>query len=452
MFRTLIISTCLYILLLPIRPLHIVAQNEVHLAFTGEVGGLPAGEVHETAELRSASLAIGVLGAAAAANADFAKGAAQMGFGAMSMAGSGVTNLGLERIHTLLEEMRHEGIECAGVKAMADYATLDRNGRRIGLVAFGTALHTIDMTDSLMPSNMVAALAEKCDIVIVAFSTEGRGTHTAYAPAQHLPSVAFAHKCIDAGADIVVGDGLMSAGAASSSIGPLELYHDRLIIYGLGQFCTPMGRGQTGAAGVAPLIETTLYADGTFKSGRIVSFRQRGREGPLPDTRSEALRIIKNMTQRDMPDTPLGIDADGTITPTTEPAYALAMKMLTEAERHKGKRYQMGANGPNAFDCSGFTSYVFAKFGIKLERMAAAQYTQGHAVDRKNLRPGDLVFFTRSSVRGVGHVGIVYSVDKQHDSFKFIHASVSKGITIDDFSTSAYYIKRYVGARRILED
>ena len=138
------------------------------------------------------------------------------------------------------------------------------------------------------------------------------------------------------------------------------------------------------------------------------------------------------------------------IASTSESAYLQAMKLLSEAQRHKGKPYRMGATGPNVFDCSGFTSYVFAKIGIKLLRTASAQYTMGMPVERHSLQPGDLVFFTRSSVRGVGHVGIVYSVDKKTGSFSFIHASVSKGITIDNFAKSGYYIRRYVGARRLL--
>lgn len=371
---------------------------------------------------------------------------AEAGFTAVSLAGSHVADFGIEGIQTTINSLRDAKVEYAGVKAMQDYKIFERGNHRYGLIAFGTSVHTISMADSTLVRNMVSGLDEQCDMVIVAYSID----HTNPANPQHIgqeemqSEINFAHVCINAGADIVIGSG-------HTQPQPIELYKDRLIIYDLGHFCTP-ATSHSSNQGAAPLIEATLFADGTFKSGRIVSFKQKGTSGPKADNTHESAKIIKAATRQHFPKTELEITDEGQITSTSESPYALAMRMLAEAERHKGKRYQMGATGPNQFDCSGFTSYVFAKFGIKLERMAAAQYTQGQAVDKRNLRPGDLVFFTRSSVRGVGHVGIVYSVDKRRGSFKFIHAAVSTGITIDDFASSAYYIKRYVGARRILPD
>ena len=208
----------------------------------------------------------------------------------------------------------------------------------------------------------------------------------------------------------------------------------------------------TGELGAAPVIEANLFSEGTFKNGKIISYRQQNVQGPHRDTSNEGLKIIKSLTARFFPQTALQIEDNGDVISTSESVYALALKILSEAKVHLGKRYRYGTKGPTTFDCSGFTGFVFAKFGIKLNRSAAGQYEQGTPVDKKNLRPGDLVFFTRSSVHGVGHVGIVLSVDKKKNSYRFIHASVSKGITIDDFGTSAYYIKRYVGAKRVLHE
>ena len=370
---------------------------------------------------------------------------AATGINAVSLAGSHIADFGIEGIQTTINSLREAKMEYAGVRAMQDYKMFEHGSRRYGLIAFGTAVHTLSMSDSTLVRNMVSGLDEECDIVIVAFSASTNPTSPQLTnPTDLQARVNFAHVCVDAGADIVIGNGLLQPQ-------PIELYKDRLIIYDLGHFCTP-ALNHTSTQTAAPLIQVNMFADGTFKDGNICSFKQKGINGPTADPSHEGAKIIKAATHRHFPETELDISDDGDIRSTSESAYALAMRMLAEAERHKGKRYQMGATGPNQFDCSGFTSYVFAKFGIKLERMSAAQYTQGRAVDRNNLRPGDLVFFTRSSVRGVGHVGIVYSVDKRRGSFKFIHASVSKGITIDDFASSAYYIKRYVGARRILDD
>lgn len=124
--------------------------------------------------------------------------------------------------------------------------------------------------------------------------------------------------------------------------------------------------------------------------------------------------------------------------------------MLNEAFSHLGARYRRGHSGPNAFDCSGFTSYVFKNMGIELSRSSRSQYTQGEAVDKDELRTGDLVFFTGSNTCGpIGHVGIVVDVDPISGSFNFIHAS-TKGVKVSN-SKENYYSRRYVGARRVMQ-
>lgn len=128
----------------------------------------------------------------------------------------------------------------------------------------------------------------------------------------------------------------------------------------------------------------------------------------------------------------------------------LVADLLTEANRHLGKPYRHGMKGPNAFDCSGFTSYVYKQFGYSISPASRVQYTDGEKVDRKNLRKGDLVFFTsRSSGRNVGHVGIVVEANNETGEFSFIHASL-KGVKVSE--CEGYYANRYVGARRIIND
>lgn len=124
--------------------------------------------------------------------------------------------------------------------------------------------------------------------------------------------------------------------------------------------------------------------------------------------------------------------------------------LLDEGRSHIGKKYVHGAKGPNTFDCSGFTSYVYKQFGFNISPGSRIQYTQGTPVKRNELRKGDLVFFTsRSSGNNVGHVGIVVSADNETGDFKFLHASI-RGVKISDFE--GYYVPRYVGAKRIINN
>lgn len=124
--------------------------------------------------------------------------------------------------------------------------------------------------------------------------------------------------------------------------------------------------------------------------------------------------------------------------------------LLTEARSHIGKKYVWATKGPNTFDCSGFSSYVYRQFGYTLSPSSKVQYTQGEKVEKGDLRKGDLVFFQgRSGTGGVGHVGIVVDVDED-GNFSFIHASVRKGVTITNGNES-YYAKRFLGGKRVIE-
>ena len=135
----------------------------------------------------------------------------------------------------------------------------------------------------------------------------------------------------------------------------------------------------------------------------------------------------------------------------TEIEKSTGDRIISNALRYLGTRYRRGTAGPKTFDCSGFTSFLFKKENISLSRSSRSQYTQGTAVHGiSNLRRGDLVFFGGSrATRSVGHVGIVKDVAEDGRSFTFVHAACS-GVKVDK-STSSYYRRRFIGARRILQ-
>lgn len=116
-----------------------------------------------------------------------------------------------------------------------------------------------------------------------------------------------------------------------------------------------------------------------------------------------------------------------------------------------GTRYRLGSSSPKGFDCSGFTSYVFRNFGFELNRDSRSQFTQGQKVDKDQLKPGDLLFFSsRSSGKGrVGHVAMVTEVNAD-GSCVFIHASTKWGVTYQKFPDGGYYSRHYLGAKRIV--
>jgi len=124
-------------------------------------------------------------------------------------------------------------------------------------------------------------------------------------------------------------------------------------------------------------------------------------------------------------------------------------QVINYAYRFRGTPYRYGAMSPRGFDCSGFTSYVFKRFGIDLDRSSRGQIFDGVRVKKSDLQPGDLVFFQgRSGRGGVGHVGIVTRVNDDN-TFHFIHSACSSGVT-ESKNTESYYSRRYVGACRVL--
>ena len=134
-------------------------------------------------------------------------------------------------------------------------------------------------------------------------------------------------------------------------------------------------------------------------------------------------------------------------------ASQVADLIIDEAYKHIGTPYRYGARGPKAFDCSGFTSYVYREFGFYLPHNSVMQARDTRPVESfSDLRKGDLVFFgARNNIREIGHVGIVVDVDLERGMFRFIHASTSNGVEIQR-STQPYFMMRYIGAGRVLPD
>lgn len=118
--------------------------------------------------------------------------------------------------------------------------------------------------------------------------------------------------------------------------------------------------------------------------------------------------------------------------------------IIQTAKAYLGKPYVYGAAGPNSFDCSGFTSYVFASHGISLPRTSSSQSGVGTTVARSDLRPGDLVFFATGSSGAVSHVGI-YIGDGN-----IIHAASGQGKVVINNLSQSYYSSRYLWAKRVL--
>ena len=84
------------------------------------------------------------------------------------------------------------------------------------------------------------------------------------------------------------------------------------------------------------------------------------------------------------------------------PTRGARSEVVSIAKRYLGAPYPWGADGPNSFDCSGFTMFVYRQVGVSLPHSSSAQFSSGDRVSRDDLEPGDLVFFGSP----IHHVGI----------------------------------------------
>jgi len=117
-------------------------------------------------------------------------------------------------------------------------------------------------------------------------------------------------------------------------------------------------------------------------------------------------------------------------------------KVTAQAKRLIGTKYRFGGKNPRTgLDCSGLVSYVYKRsIGLTVSGNAAAIARQGRVISRRNLRPGDLVFFnTRNSP--YSHVGIYIGGDR------FVHSPSSGGRVRIESMSNRYFAQRFHGAR-----
>lgn len=124
---------------------------------------------------------------------------------------------------------------------------------------------------------------------------------------------------------------------------------------------------------------------------------------------------------------------------------ATGANIVACAQKYLGYKYVSGGSSPSTgFDCSGFTSYVYKQCGISISRSSSAQASNGTAVSKSNLQPGDLVIFNNRANTSIGHVGIYIGGNT------FIHAGNSGTGVITTSLSDSYYQSRYVTGRRII--
>lgn len=247
-----------------------------------------------------------------------------IGFDFLGIANNHINDFGREGRASTMQTLRRIGMAHAGLRDSCDFAVIERKGLKVAVTQFGHGDNNLDINDLDALRATVAQMRAEADIVVVAFHGGAEGAdrqHVPFAPEVYVGErrgnvSEFAHTAIDAGADLVYGHGPHVARG-------WELYKERLVIYSLGNFCTPFRMRLTGPSGVAPLAEVTIGADGKFRSGKIHSFVQQPGRGPRADSSLRAAALIATLSAADFPQSPLAIGADGSVTIKKQPKNQL---------------------------------------------------------------------------------------------------------------------------------
>ncbi len=191
------------------------------------------------------------------------------------------------------------------------------HGVRVGFIAFHSGRGSNSSLQLDMAETLIQSLKQEVDIILVSVHGGAEGPE-----AMHLPDSAetylgeprgymrkFAHRAIDAGADLVFGHGPHVARA-------MELYQGRLIAYSLGNFATYGRFSLMDERQFGGILVARLDPAGKFLGGRIEGTVQRGRGVPIRDGQNHFGELVSALTLADLEDAGLLIDLDGSILPT----------------------------------------------------------------------------------------------------------------------------------------
>ena len=238
------------------------------------------------------------------------------GFDYLSLANNHSNDFGDEGIRQTMKNLDELGIKYTGIKKLAETTIIEKDNLKYGFVSFAPLSKTVDLNDYEYGAELIKSLRSEVDIVIVMFhgGAEGNGKEhltrkTEMFFGENRGNVfKFARMAVDAGADIIFGQGPHVTRA-------IELYKNKFISYSAGNFATYGKFNLKGSSGIAPIFKITLDSKGNFIEGEIIPVRQtKGVYGPFIDENKSAVKEIISLNKSDFPEgNGLSVSEDGKI-------------------------------------------------------------------------------------------------------------------------------------------
>lgn len=236
----------------------------------------------------------------------YAKLLAGLHLSAVSLANNHSSDYGEAGLRSTLAALDANHIGYFGLDR-SDARTADiamKDGSHAAFVSFAPNPGTLDINDLDSEARLIRALKKTHRVVVVSFHGGAEGWEYAHVEAGHAffkgedrgDVLRFAHDAIDAGADIVIGQGPHVPRA-------LEIYRGHLIAYSLGNFWTYGAIDTSHVRGDGPVLEAFLAPDGTIAGFAIHSTEQHDTGIPHLDPSEDAVRLMLDLTREDFPQT-----------------------------------------------------------------------------------------------------------------------------------------------------
>jgi hypothetical protein len=236
------------------------------------------------------------------------------GFDMVSLANNHAGDMGDQGRKSSIKTLEEANILHAG-QVTQPTVIFEKDSIKYGLAAFAPNSNCVDINDLEGAVEIVKKLDSICDVVIVSFHGGAEGaqyqnvprTNEMYYGENRGDVYKFSHLLIDAGADIVFGHGPHVTRA-------IEVYNERFIAYSLGNFCTYRGISVNGVNGLAPIVKVFTDRTGKFYYGKIIPTYQTYETGVSIDPQNQVIKKIKELTEKDFPESQIRIDENGLIT------------------------------------------------------------------------------------------------------------------------------------------
>lgn len=234
------------------------------------------------------------------------------GFDVLNIANNHALDFGQTGWKDTIRHIKNAQMHIVGRKNRSLF--VDVKGFTIAWTGFSYFSKHNDLRKLEAAKTLIQKADAQADITIVSVHAGAEGTgalrvsdRTEYFFGENRGNIAaFSKTAIQAGADLVIGHGPHVPRG-------IERYQDRLIAYSLGNFLGYRTLPTKAQLGDSLILEVELDPTGKFKTGKILPVRLNSQGIPQPDPKSRSVRLIRLLTQRDFPNTPLTIDDKGVI-------------------------------------------------------------------------------------------------------------------------------------------